>query len=463
MERHKRHRKRHTLPGPAGLVRTNSSYDNDSRNDNNQIEKSNEEENLTRASKGNDDVKVLNWTQPQSSLVSKSSTILRNSAVVSTTTNLNSVIHQPAWKAMCICLDRYIPPTSHHSIRQYLPTNFALLSDILASSHTKTTKDCFVVAMITSVQCNMHCDWTCELVDDEEDENGSISSSAIGWLEESFIRRVKPEVIARPGVVLLLQNVVTTAFLQSQEEEEDDEVISIPEQQQQQQEKVEQMILIGDKTVIHMWLPEESSNVRTNEQFLKCQQLQLQRNVSNSPKEMAVNATNSYIIEEDEEEDHEISSSPLVASTQPNPHPSTHVPIVTNVVLDNVIPPQPTTNQPSTQENSIPNTNNNLWSTNDFSLSLCSSTNDSTSSIPPHVDNTELQTTRITELPKNNNSNATPTIHPQQQYQQQPQQECITTHSNSNNTFIFEDAQKSNEEDDLALFHATEFLDDLSD
>ena len=63
-------------------------------------------------------------------------------------------------------------------------------------------------------------------------------------------------------------------------------MFSITEQQQQtQKQKVEQMILIGDKTVIHMWLPEESSVAITNEQFQQCQQLQLQRNRSNIHKE----------------------------------------------------------------------------------------------------------------------------------------------------------------------------------
>jgi len=459
MERHKRHRKRHILPGPAGLVmtttNTNSSCDttNTNTNDNNN-ENSNdddddhdEEENPIMAAKRR---QALNWTQPQS-------LVTRNSNGAISTSNYNRVIHQPAWRAMCVCLDRYIPPTNHinhntkhTNIRNYLPSNFALLSDVLASSHE--TKGCFVVAMITSVQCNMHCDWTCELVDDGEDGTSSSSSDkkAIGWLEESFIRRVKPEVIARPGVVLLLQNLVTTAFLQSQEDDDDyydEDVFSITEQQQQtQKQKVEQMILIGDKTVIHMWLPEESSVAITNEQFQQCQQLQLQRNRSNIHKE-TTDPNNSSI----EEEDHEFNNPQLVASPKQNNHHHPHVPIITNV--DNTVPPQRTTNKSLTDESSIPN--NNLWSTNDFSLSLCSSMD--TSIIPP-VDSAELHTI-TTNLPLNN-SNVSPITHPQQQQQQQ---ECITTQSNSNNTLFVDVVAQQSNEDDLALFHATDFLDDLSD
>jgi hypothetical protein len=309
--------------------------------------------------------------------------------------------------------------------------------------------------MITSVQCNMHYNWTCELVDNNEEGTSSSSSDkkAIGWLEESFIRRVKPEVIARPGVVLLLQNLVTTAFLQSQEDDDDDDyddiedVFSITEQQQQtQKQKVEQMILIGDKTVIHMWLPEESSVAITNEQFQQCQQLQLQRNLSNIHKE-TTDPNNSSI--EVQEEDHEFNNPQLVASPKQNNH-HTHVPIITNV--DITVPPQQTTSKSLTHESSIPN--NNLWSTNDFSLSLCSSTD--TSIVPP-VDSAELHTI-TTDLPLNI-SNVSSIIHPQQQQQQQ---ECITTQSNSNNTLFVDVAQQSNK-DDLVLFHATKLLDDLSD
>ncbi len=49
---------------------------------------------------------VLNWTQPQS-LVTRNNS---NGAI--STSNYNRVIHQPAWRAMVVCLDRYIPPTT---------------------------------------------------------------------------------------------------------------------------------------------------------------------------------------------------------------------------------------------------------------------------------------------------------------------------------------------------------------
>jgi hypothetical protein len=131
-------------------------------------------------------------------------------------------------------------------IKRRLPPNFVLLSDIVSSS-IRRSKAFFVVVMIASVQCHLHCDWTCELVDD--DDEGRV---VLGWLEDAFVRKVTPEVMARPGVVLLLRNVVMTAFCNSKEDNATED------------QEPEPMFLIGENSVISMWLPSEEHDTCNN-------------------------------------------------------------------------------------------------------------------------------------------------------------------------------------------------------
>lgn len=242
--RHKHHRKRHMLPGPAGLL-PNKGVQEDEGKD---------------LPHNTPNPTSYSWTQTQKGCTE--SNIQQRSPS-------HNVIISPAWRAMCAALDRWIPPTGFNgsslnstnkgiSLRQQiksrLPPNFVLLSDIVSSS-IRRSKAFFVVVMIVSVQCHLHCDWTCELVDD--DDEGRL---VLGWLEDAFVRKVTPEVMTRPGIVLLLRNVVMTAFCTSKEDYNSTE-----------DQEPEPMFLIGENCVISMWLPSEQHDTtntsnRENEQ-----------------------------------------------------------------------------------------------------------------------------------------------------------------------------------------------------
>jgi hypothetical protein len=245
LRRHKHHRKRHVLPGPAGLLPNKGTHEDEGKDP-------------PHNTSSTADSACFSWTQPQ--LVgSKENSIHQRSPS-------HHVIIAPAWRAMCAALDRWIPPTGfsgsslnctnlHHppgmrlslrqQIKRRLPPNFALLSDIVSSS-IRRSKTFFVVVMIASVQCHLHCDWTCELVDDDDERR-----VVLGWLEDAFVRKVSPEVMARPGVVLLLRNVVMTAFRNSKEDNATED------------QEPEPMFLIGENSVISMWLPSEEHDTRT--------------------------------------------------------------------------------------------------------------------------------------------------------------------------------------------------------
>jgi hypothetical protein len=246
--RHKHHRKRHILPGPAGLL-PNKGVQEDEGKDLPQ--------NITTSHAYSTS---YSWTQPQKGCT-ENNIQPRNPS--------HNVIIAPAWRAMCAALDRWIPPTGFNGsrlnsadnglslrqqIKRRLPPNFVLLSDIVSSS-SRRRKAFFVCVMIASVQCHLHCDWTCELVDD--DDEGRL---VLGWLEDAFVRKVTPEVITRPGIVLLLRNVVMTAFCTSKEDYTSTE-----------DQEPEPMFLIGENSVISMWLPSEqhdtpNTSTRENEQ-----------------------------------------------------------------------------------------------------------------------------------------------------------------------------------------------------
>lgn len=191
----------------------------------------------------------------------------------------------PAWTACCISLERYVdfPPFSNHGgnwmlcssegteeelklreevVRGCLPQEYTSIAAVLAGKHDMFVSPQLLVVYIYSVQCHTHCDWTCEL----RDETGLMIK---GWVEGKFVRD-RPEGI-RPGVVLLLKNCSLAVFpgidgigMAPRERQKDPSRLN-QEPTETDERQVDRMLLIGEKSVVYVWLPDEEEYITLEE------------------------------------------------------------------------------------------------------------------------------------------------------------------------------------------------------
>jgi len=191
----------------------------------------------------------------------------------------------PAWTACCISLGRHVdfPPFTKHGgnwmlcssegteeelklreeiVRGCLSQEYTSIAAVLAGKHDMFVSPQLLVVYIYSVQCHTHCDWTCEL----RDETGLIIK---GWVEGKFVRD-RPEGI-RPGVVLLLKNCSLAVFPgidgigMAPRERQKDPLRLNQEPTETDERQVDRMLLIGEKSVVYVWLPDEEEYITLEE------------------------------------------------------------------------------------------------------------------------------------------------------------------------------------------------------
>ena len=133
--------------------------------------------------------------------------------------------------------------------------------------------DKFLVVYVYAVQCHTHCDWTCELRDESSSLSSSSSSSIQGWVEQNF-RNNHPDAV-RPGTVLLLRNCSIAGFpgeynngieinqMMNKKKNEEEEIVVVPSEEDEKQ--VERMLLIGEDTVVYVWVPDEACVISADE------------------------------------------------------------------------------------------------------------------------------------------------------------------------------------------------------
>lgn len=321
MKRAKKHRKRHILPGPAGLRQQGQGHDRDQGNGGGNNSNSSDKENPhnhgdhqhDRNSTGSRRDDDYDDGPDSNSPKKKKRQSLQDDDPAENDDNDSQMMnheHVQIWDSMCLCLDRILPPPTSsatsrgrralhnsnnnpiHIIRQALPREYTLLSE-LSSSNYPLLKIPKIVVQIRTIHSHGHCDYTVELVDEstriivmlmmqdhqrrqstkgrygnnhghhdgmtmESGTSGSSSQAvgsrgvAIGWLSQSIIRN-HPEWI-RPGTVFLCHNVSLAVF--KAEEYEDD------------CDAVDQMLVLNEENIVYAWTKESIDDVK-NEQYLR--------------------------------------------------------------------------------------------------------------------------------------------------------------------------------------------------
>lgn len=223
MKRAKKHRKRHLLPGPAGLLQQrNNTFENGkvpSPNKRNEQPLAHDEELRSKKQKSN-------------------------------------LSHAQIWDAMCLSMDRIVPSCSNLGIlRRALPSEYSLLVEVTNAQYLKIKK---IVVQIEAIHSHGHSDYTVDLSDEstrlllstiprhdnETYMTESSSSLPIGWLSQSLIQ-MHPEWI-KPGTVMLCHDVTIAVFRSNKG-------------------LIDRMILLGDDNVVYAWT-EDSVDMTFGEQ-----------------------------------------------------------------------------------------------------------------------------------------------------------------------------------------------------
>ena len=260
-----KHRKRHIVPGPAGeLYQLFMLKNNNNNNDNTN-------ENTTALQHGNNGERVRKkkekQDQDQQQVNSNSISLTQNNNDNNNDDeSLANYQNNPAWKAMCIALNRYIPfiplqttnttdnddnnnDTSiliskcynnyYKFIRKHIPNEYILINEIHSGKYdVRIPTTNYLIVSIVNIYCHAHCDWTCDLRDEStllssttpsssssgnnnnggncnnNDNNNSciITTTLTGWLEGRFVKD-HPEVM-RPGCVLnVIKCIISCLFI----------------------------------------------------------------------------------------------------------------------------------------------------------------------------------------------------------------------------------------------------------
>lgn len=220
MKRSKKHRKRHLLPGPAGILQQ--------RNDNSSE--------MT--------------TKPNEMLASQTHSLPNNDG--RNKKSKSNLTHGQIWDAMCLSMDRIVPvgysgrhiSTNLAILRRAVPPDFSLLVEAANSVEFKIKK---IIVQIEAVHSHGHYDYTVDLADESTRllsssilrQDASMIASAsripIGWLSQSLIQ-MHPEWI-KPGTVMLCHNVSLAVFRSSKG-------------------LMDRMILLGEDNVVYAWTEE---------------------------------------------------------------------------------------------------------------------------------------------------------------------------------------------------------------
>lgn len=209
MKRAKKHRKRHLLPGPAGLLQQrNQTFENGTKvpspNKRNEPTLAHDEEVRSKKQKSN-------------------------------------LSHAQIWDAMCLSMDRIVPACSNLGIlRRALSPEYSLLVEVANAQYLKIKK---LVVQIDAIHSHGHSDYTVDLSDEStrllsstipRHVDGAESSSSVpmGWLSQSLIQ-MHPEWI-RPGTVMLCHDVTIAVFRSNKG-------------------LIDRMILLGDENVVYAW------------------------------------------------------------------------------------------------------------------------------------------------------------------------------------------------------------------
>ena len=273
MQRARKHRKRHILPGPIGLrqqrQRTAAAVSSSSQ--------SPSIDNASNATNNNNHSKK-----------SKKKKKARSSLNV--TNKMHDHEHVQIWDSMCISLHRILPSSTstsstsstssntknkHESIsttqmRKMLSNEYTLLSDMPHLTSLKIPK---IVLQISQVHAHGHCDYTVELLDESSYASSTSTSTSastqshfkeIGWLSQGLIRN-HPEWI-KPGTVFLCHDVSVAVF--SMEDGGRVHCNSQSQNQSQSQsQEYDRMLVLGEQNIVYAWTKDSIGDVG-HEQYL---------------------------------------------------------------------------------------------------------------------------------------------------------------------------------------------------
>ena len=207
MKRAKKHRKRHVLPGPAGLLQQRS----------NALENG---------------IKVPSPNQRNEQ------TLVHDE--VRSKKQKSNLSHAQIWDAMCLSMNRIVPACSNLGIlRRALSPEYSLLAEVANAQYLKIKK---LVVQIEAIHSHGHSDYTVDLSDESTrmlsttiPRHGGAeysSSVPIGWLSQSLIQ-MHPEWI-KLGTVMLCHDVTVAVFRSNKG-------------------LIDRMILLGDENVVYAW------------------------------------------------------------------------------------------------------------------------------------------------------------------------------------------------------------------
>ena len=282
MKRSKKHRKRHVLPGPAGLrqQRRTHQYPNVNGINNN----SNDNDNDSNGN-GNDGDHGTNGTDDDCHHKKRQREHNHDDHDHGEDQEHDpEMIHEHVqiWDAMCLSLDRILPSinsinahgsnnnrtrtqtqTSNPSslIRKALSSEYTLLSDL---SYLPLLKIPRIAVQIRTIHSHGHCDYTVELTDEsvlcQSHSHGhghghgrGGHKMAIGWLSQSIIRN-HPEWI-RPGTVFLCHGVSLAVFKGGDHDGNGNG-------------SVDRMLVLNEENIAYAWTKESIGEVK-NDQYLR--------------------------------------------------------------------------------------------------------------------------------------------------------------------------------------------------